>query len=80
MEIDLELARAVKAINDAKARTVLLQLPDGLKSKAGDIQERLEHDTKATAIIWAGSCYGACDIPRADGIDMLIQWGHSEWA
>ena len=37
--------------------------------------------TGATIIIWAGSCYGACDTPDVTnlGVDLLIQWGHSPW-
>ena len=33
-------------------------------------------------LIWGGSCYGACDVPlqvERLGVDLLIQWGHSEW-
>ena len=46
-----------------------------------DIQEEIEKNTKATVLIWAGSCFGACDLPNIKnlGIDLLIQWGHSEF-
>ncbi len=48
---------------------------------AAGVKDKLEKETKATIMIWAGSCYGACDIPNIKnlGIDLLIQWGHSEW-
>ena len=82
MEYDLELSKAVKEIKKQKARTVCIQLPDGLKRYAKDIQEKIERDSDAKVVIWLGSCYGACDIPQSLdklGIDLLIQWGHSEW-
>lgn len=78
----LELSKAIKAIKESKAKTVCIQLPDGLKPKAKLIKEMIEKETNATVFIWAGSCYGSCDLPRGldkTGIDLLIQWGHSEW-
>ncbi|MBW2974798.1 diphthamide synthesis protein [Candidatus Woesearchaeota archaeon] len=77
---DLELSRVVKGINKQKVRTVCIQLPDGLKPKAKEIADRIEKETKARCLIWAGSCFGACDVPEIKGkADMLIQWGHSEF-
>jgi len=82
MNYDLEIDKAVKQINKEKAKLVCLQLPDGLKPRAKEIQDKLEKETRAKIIIWAGSCFGACDIPvhlEKLGVDLLIQWGHSEW-
>jgi len=80
MTYDLELTKAVSQINKQKAKLVLIQLPDGLKPKAKEIKEEIEKNTKAKAIIWLGSCYGGCDIPQGlKNIDLLIQWGHSEF-
>ena len=75
---DLELNKAVDEIKEAKAKSVCIQLPDGLKPKAKEIQQYIEKNTNASVIIWLGSCYGACDIPKVD-VDLLIQWGHSEF-
>ncbi|MBD3319024.1 hypothetical protein GF342_03885 [Candidatus Woesearchaeota archaeon] len=82
MHYDLELDRVVKRIIDEKAKTVCIQLPDGLKPRAGEIYDHLTAHTSAQIIIWLGSCYGACDIPlevERLGVDLLIQWGHSQW-
>ena len=82
MNYDLELDRVINKINKEKAKLVCLQLPDGLKPLAKEIQDKLEQRTKAKIIIWAGSCFGSCDIPvqlEKLGIDLIIQWGHSEW-
>ncbi len=78
MNFDLELEKAVKEIRKTKAKTVLIQLPDGLKPKATEIASYLERNTKATILIYLESCFGSCDIPNLD-VDLLIQWGHSEW-
>lgn len=78
MEYDLELERAVCEIEAAKAKTVCIQLPDGLKPRAKEIADFLASRTDASILIWAGSCFGACDIPKVDA-DIIIQWGHSPW-
>jgi len=82
MEYKLELEKVIKIINDEKAETICIQLPDGLKPKADSIQKEIEDKTGATVLIWAGSTFGACDIPielKNQVVDLLIQWGHSEW-
>jgi len=82
MQYDLELDNVVEKIKAEDAKLVCIQLPDGLKPEADKIQEAIEKNTKAKVVIWAGSCYGACDIPlqvQRLGVDLLIQWGHSEW-
>jgi diphthamide biosynthesis enzyme Dph1/Dph2-like protein len=78
---DLELSKAVEQIKKTKAKLVCIQLPDGLKPKAKEIQQHIEKNTNASVVIWLGSCYGACDTPSVEklGIDLLIQWGHSEF-
>ncbi len=78
MEYNLELIKAVAEIKKSKAKTVCIQLPDGLKPKAGEIVGEIEKKTGANCLIWLGSCFGACDVPKVDA-DLLIQWGHSEW-
>ena len=80
MDYDLELKRVVGKINKEKAKIVCIQLPDGLKPKAKLIQNEIQSKTKAKVLIWAGSCFGACDIPlevEKLGVDLLIQFGHS---
>lgn len=76
---NLELNEAIQKIKDQKAKTVCIQLPDGLKPYAKKIVNKIEKETDAKVIIWAGSCFGACDTPNID-VDLLIQWGHSKWA
>lgn len=79
----LEIEKAVNEINKIKAKKVLIQLPDGLKPEAKKIQDELSLKTNAQILIWAGSCFGACDVPNVHaknlGVDMIIQWGHTKW-
>lgn len=78
---NLELDKAIDIIKSEKVKTVLLQMPDGLKPKAGEIKDIFESKTNAEILIWGGSCYGACDMPYLNSVkvDILIQFGHSEW-
>jgi 2-(3-amino-3-carboxypropyl)histidine synthase len=77
---NLELEKAVSEIKKTKAKRVLIQLADGLKPKAKEIQEILQKNTNSEIIIWGGSCFGSCDIPleaKNLNIDLILQWGHS---
>jgi len=76
----LEEKRLKKEISKRKAKTVLLQLPDGLKSEAAHLVSIIE-DAGALAIVSADPCYGACDLPIADAesldANLIIHYGHS---
>ena len=77
MEYELELDKAVEKIKKENAKTVLIQLPDGLKSKASEIVSYLEKHTNAKIFVWLESNWGNCDYPIIEWIDLLIQFGHS---
>jgi 2-(3-amino-3-carboxypropyl)histidine synthase len=79
IEYDLELDKAVALVKNSRAKKVCIQLPDGLKPRAAEIADRIERETSATVLIWEASCFGACDVPQINGVDLLIQFGHSEW-
>lgn len=79
MELNPQLEKAVEKIKSSQPKTVLIQLPDGLKPKAQEIKQELQKHTPAKIYFWLNSCYGACDIPKIENIDLLIQFGHSEW-
>ncbi|MBI2630345.1 diphthamide synthesis protein [Candidatus Pacearchaeota archaeon] len=83
-EYELELDSIIKKTKERKAKTILLQFPDGLKPYAKVIVDELErksekHGIKAEFFIWMGSCFGACDIPNIKDIDLLVQFGHTPW-
>jgi len=78
--LDLELNKLLEAIKISSPKTILIQLPDGLKPKAKEIQEEIKKNFSDVRLtFWAGSCYGACDTPNVNGFDLFVQFGHSEW-
>jgi 2-(3-amino-3-carboxypropyl)histidine synthase len=82
MDYALEIDRIADRIKKLKAKRVCIQLPDGLKPRAEAIQREIVAKTGATVLIWAGSCFGACDTPQGLDrlkVDLLVQFGHSEW-
>lgn len=80
MTYNLELKEVISEIKKNKAKTICIQLPEGLKPKTKEIKQAIEKDTKTTVLIWADSCFGSCDTPNLEGkADLLIQFGHSEW-
>ncbi len=81
MNYDLELEKVITKIKKEKAKLVCIQLPDGLKPKAKEITDLIHKKTNTQAVLWAGSCFGACDTPNIKhlGFDLLVQFGHSEW-
>lgn len=77
MEYDLELEKVVEQIKESKAKTVLIQLGDGLKPKGTEIIDFLEKKTDAQIFLWLDTCYGVCDVPDAK-VDLVVQFGHNE--
>ena len=77
---DLEEKRLKKEISKRKAKTVLVQLPEGLKAE-GPCLATLIEEAGALAIVSADPCYGACDLALPDaeslGADLMIHYGHS---
>ena len=79
---DLEVERVIDEIRKQDAKLVCLQLPDGIKPKAEELQKAIEKETTAQIVIWGGSCYGSCDLPlevKRLGVDLLVHFGHSPW-
>ena len=78
---DLELDKIIKTIKQKKAKKVLLQFPDGMKPYSTVIADEIEKKANCKCMIWLGDCFGACDVPNTDNldIDLVIQFGHTEW-
>jgi len=76
MHYDLELNK-VKELVKGKEK-VLIQLPAGLREHFLKIVRTVQ-DSGAEPVIWAGSCYGACDLPAYEDCDLLIHFGHEEF-
>ena len=80
-DYNLEVERIVSSIKDNDSKIVLLQFPDGLKPVAGEVVKEIESQTSANCLIWFGTCFGACDIPKLNhlNVDLLVQFGHNEF-
>ena len=82
MDFNFDLDKIVNKIKDDKAKLVCIQMADGLKPRAVEIQKYLESKTNAKVLIWLGSCFGACDVPieiKELNIDLLVQFGHNDF-
>jgi diphthamide biosynthesis enzyme Dph1/Dph2-like protein len=87
MDYDLELEKVAAEIAKLKKKNprICLQLPDGLKLDSDKIVDELnallrKKKMAAQLFIWAGSNFGACDVPirlETLGFDLLVNFGHS---
>lgn len=70
----------VNRIKDKQPKSILLQLPEGLKKSATAIAEAIEKEGMSVAIS-ADPCYGACDLPQANaaGIELIVHVGHNKF-
>ncbi|MDW5562832.1 MAG: diphthamide biosynthesis enzyme Dph2 [Methanomassiliicoccus sp.] len=77
---DFRLEEVAAWIRAVGARTIALQMPEGLKVHAQSIARELEATTGASILIVGDPCYGACDytVRFRDYADALVQFGHSE--
>ena len=80
---DLEIDKIVKTIKQKKARKILLQFPEGIKSYSTVIADEIKKQANCECLIWLGDCFGACDFPYVNNlnpkVDLIVQCGHSEW-
>ncbi len=78
-EIDLE--QVINRIMENNCRSLLLQVPEGLKTHVSEFVEFLENKTYVSVIIFADPCFGACDLFNYDlknlEIDLIVQIGHT---
>lgn len=78
----LELKEILPKLNSLKARRVLIQVPEGLKTSVLEFSRALEKSGIRT-FISIDPCFGACDImdreARALGCDALLHVGHSDY-
>jgi len=80
---DLSLDEIVATIKKNDAKRVLVQLPDGLKPYAEQIQAKVAKELPAVELFfWGASAFGSCDVPLGVdrlGFDLLIHLGHAVW-
>jgi 2-(3-amino-3-carboxypropyl)histidine synthase len=71
---DFELKRINQEIRKRKARRVLIQLPEGLKSEFLKIADKVN----AECVLSGDPCFGACDIQTHPECDLTVHFGHSK--
>lgn len=79
-QYNLELKKVIEKIKSIEAQLVCIQLPDGLKPKAEEIEAEISSKTSVKVLIWLGSCFGSCDLASGlekMGVDLLVSWGHN---
>lgn len=80
-QYDFEEERVKQEISKLKAKSVLIQVPEGLKPEAPRIARIIEK-FGALPLVSADPCYGACDLATVEaeslGVDLVIHYGHSK--
>jgi len=80
---DLEEKRLKEEVRKRKAKRVLIQLPEGLKSY-GPCLASIVEKAGALAIVSADPCYGSCDLAVSEAesleADLIVHYGHSKMA
>lgn len=71
---DFEIKRINQEIKKRKAKRVLIQLPEGLKSEFVKIADSLNAET----VLSGDPCFGACDIQFYPEFDLTIHFGHAK--
>ncbi|KAJ8950963.1 hypothetical protein NQ317_017574 [Molorchus minor] len=78
---NFEIPKTIWRIRELKAKTVALQMPEGLLIFATTIADIIKEFAGADAIIMGDVTYGACCIDdltaKALGVELLIHYGHS---
>ena len=78
---NFELERIVEQIKARNAKSVGIQLPEGVRPVATKLADAITAKTGAEVIISGNSCYGACDIDDKllRIVDILFHFGHTEY-
>jgi len=71
-----ETDRLIEVIRGRNARTVGLQFPVGLRTKAVELAHELEAATGASCLVSADPSFGACDVADMP-VDLIVHLGHA---
>jgi len=79
-ELIVDLEPAKEFLKEQKAKTVIVQIPEGLKTKTTWLIDELKNSCE-NVFVKMDPCYGACDLPLNDlkalNADSIIHIGHS---
>ncbi|MGQ0797699.1 MAG: diphthamide biosynthesis enzyme Dph2 [Methanobacteriota archaeon] len=68
--------RVLEVIRGRRAKTVGLQFPVGLRTKAVELAQEIERRTGVTCLVSADPSFGACDVPDMP-VDLIVHIGHA---
>ena len=71
-----ETDRLLEVIRGRNARTVGLQFPVGLRTKAVELAETIEKQAGVTCLLSADPSFGACDVAEMP-VDLIVHLGHA---
>jgi len=81
--LQFNIDKALKEIKRSKAKKVLLQLPEGLKTRTTELIEEVQSKAKVEAIALMDPCFGACDVPEEKTLmleaDLIVHFGHAKF-
>ncbi|MDO8642472.1 MAG: diphthamide biosynthesis enzyme Dph2 [Candidatus Woesearchaeota archaeon] len=82
MRFNFQLDKTIQELVERKPKTVLVQLPLGIKMDVLDIMAPLQTAVPATRFIISGEhCWGGCDIDldeaKAVGAELIVHFGHA---
>jgi 2-(3-amino-3-carboxypropyl)histidine synthase len=71
-----ETDRLLEVIRGRNARTVGLQFPVGLRTKAVELAQEIEGKAGVTCLVSADPSFGACDVAEMP-VDLIVHLGHA---
>jgi 2-(3-amino-3-carboxypropyl)histidine synthase len=78
----MEIEEAIKKLKEMNAKRILIQLPEGLKSRSLEISDLLEKEG-LEPIISLENTYGACDLRDDEALrfkcDAILHLGHNDF-
>ena len=82
MTLNFEEEKLFAELNRIKPKRVLVQLPEGIKTKAIDLQEKMEKLGMEVIFsgetAWGGCCI-AVDEAKKFGCDLIVHFGHAQF-
>jgi 2-(3-amino-3-carboxypropyl)histidine synthase len=73
------ISKLAKKVRSTKAKRVLLQVPEGLKTRFTEIAEAIDADV----FLSTDPCFGACDLRNREaemlGCDLIVHVGHTKF-
>ncbi len=86
LKMAYKISEAVEKVSEQikGAKKIALQLPDGLKTKAFEIEQEVKkHNSSANIFVLGGSNFGGCDLRDQEalnaGADLLLHFGHANF-